>query len=103
MSPYDAMQLTRENLLGAPPPERARLVEAYLLGSVRALRAAGGADGQVTADTPLADLAIDSIQVVELKFGLDQLVGIELDVELILTNPTIRELSEYSVVDAGLA
>jgi len=44
-------------------------------------------------NTRLADLAIDSIQLVELKFVLDQLVGKELDVNLFITNPTVHELA----------
>jgi len=44
-------------------------------------------------NTRLSDLAIDSIQLVELKFALDQLAGVELDVNLFITNPTVRELA----------
>jgi acyl carrier protein len=100
--PDDPRTTTYEQVVGAPAPLRPRMVEAYLLASVRALRPDAD-ERSVGPDTQLSDLAIDSIQVVELKFGLDQVVGTELDAELVITNPTIRELAERSVVAAGLA
>lgn len=92
--------LTKAQLAGAPAAERVRLVEAYLVASIRALRPPPA--GTVDASCRLADLAIDSLQVVELKFGLDQVLGHELDIELIITNPTIGELAAGSVRAAGL-
>jgi acyl carrier protein len=102
MTPNDPTTTTYGQVVAAPVAQRARVVEAYLLASVRALRPDAD-EGAVGPDTQLSDLAIDSIQVVELKFGLDQLVGAELDVELLITNPTVRELAERSVAAAGLA
>lgn len=100
MSQPDPALLTRTQLADAPAGERARLVEAYLVASIRALHPDGAQ--AVDASRRLADLAIDSLQVVELKFGLDQLLGQELDVELIISNPTIGELAQSSVRAAGL-
>ena len=100
MQASPSAQLTREQLLAAPSGERAQLVEAYLLASVRALRKDAGA--QIEPTTQLSDLAIDSIQIVDLKFGIDQLLGQELDIELFITNPSIRELAANSVRAVGL-
>ena len=101
MIPDDPILTTHQQLLDAPASERADIVATYLLASVRALRPEAD-PGQIALDSQLSDLEIDSIQVVELKFGLDQLVGTELDVELIVTNPTVRQLAERSVAAAGL-
>ena len=102
MTPHDPTTTTHQQLLDAPPAERPGLVEAYLLASVRALKSELNT-AAIGSNTHLSDLAIDSIQIVELKFGLDQLVGTELDVDLIVANPTMRELAERSVAAAGLA
>jgi acyl carrier protein len=102
MTTYGPTTTTHQQLLDAPPADRPALVEAYLLASVRALR--DDLDtARIVSTTQLSDLAIDSIQIVELKFGLDQLVGTELDVDLIVANPTMRQLAERSVAVAGLA
>ncbi|MET0338605.1 MAG: acyl carrier protein [Caulobacter sp.] len=92
--------LTHERLVTAAPDQRARLVEEFLLDTVRVLRPASAApiDGTVR----LAEVGIDSLQVVELKFELDQVLGIEADIELIIDNPTIAELAANGVRGAGL-
>jgi acyl carrier protein len=100
MNAQDATQITRSQLLAAPAAERAGLIEAYLLESVRALRK--DASGNIDAATQLSDLSIDSIQIVDLKFGIDQLLGQELDIELFITNPSIHELAVNSVRAVGL-
>jgi hypothetical protein len=98
----DPTTTTHAQLLGAPPADRAAIVEAYLIAAVRALWTEPPT-APIGPGTHLSDLAIDSVQIVELKFGLDQLVGAELDVDLIVANPTVRELAERSVAAAGLA
>ena len=100
MSEQDPALLTQAQLVAAPADERVRLVETYLLGLIRALHP----DGTQTVDASrrLADLSIDSLQVVELKFELDQVLGRELDIELIIDNPTIGELAANGVRAAGL-
>ena len=103
MAPTDSTTITTpQQLLAANPADRSALVEAHLLASVRALRA-DLETAAIGVDTHLSDLAIDSVQIVELKFGLDELVGTELDVDLIASNPTLRQLAERSVAAAGLA
>lgn len=86
-------QPTHEIFLAAGPDERVQLVETLLLDSIKAIRT--GQPATFDETTRLADLAIDSIQLVELKFALDQLVGAELDVAIFIANPTVRELATY--------
>lgn len=92
--------LTHAQLLDIPSVEREARVEAWLLASIQNLRQDTAA--AFDAASSLADLSIDSIQVVELKFGLDQLIGKELDIEIIISNPTIRELAASSLRAGGL-
>jgi acyl carrier protein len=98
MTLQDPALLTHAELAAAPANDRVRLVEAFLLASIAALHP----ETSVDASRHLADLGIDSLQVVELKFGLDQVLGQELDVELIVSNPTIGELAANSLRAAGL-
>ncbi len=85
------MTLTHETFLAAGPDERAQLVENVITASLRELRP--GQPAWFDGTTRLADLSIDSIQLVELKFALDQLVGVDLDVGVFISNPTVRELA----------
>jgi len=100
MSQDDPTLLTNTQLVGAPAETRAHLVEAYLLASISALHPE--AAGSLDASHQLADIGIDSLQIVELKFGLDQVLGHEVDVELIVSNPTVGELAANAVQAAGL-
>lgn len=85
------MTVTHETFLAAGPTERVQLVESLIGDSLKALRP--GQPASFDATTHLADLAIDSIQLVEMKFALDQLVGVDLDVSVFITNPTVHELA----------
>jgi hypothetical protein len=82
---------TRDTFRTASPDERVRLVEHLLETSLRALRP--GQPAWFDGTTRLASLAIDSIQLVELKFALEELVGMELDVNVFIVNPTVHELA----------
>jgi aryl carrier-like protein len=84
--------VTHDDFLAAGPDERVRLVEDLIVTSLLALRP--GQPAWFDGATHLADLAIDSIQLVELKFALDQLVGVELDVSVFIANPTVHELAQ---------
>jgi hypothetical protein len=97
---HNPMRLTHEELRSASSDHRAQILEDYLVASIAALRPpdAPGID----ASAHLADLGIDSLQVVELKFGLDQVLGEESDVAIIIANPTIRELAQSSIRAARL-
>ena len=100
MSEHTSVALTHAQLCAAAADARVALVESWLLSSVSALKP--DVSTPIDASCRLADLAIDSIQVVELKFGLDQVLGKELDVELIICNPTLGELAANGVRAAGL-
>lgn len=100
MSNHDPALLTNAQLTAAPAEARVRLVEAYLLASIAAFHQ--NTAPATNASSRLSDIGIDSIQIVELKFGLDQLLGHELDIERIVTNPTVGELAAGCVRDAGL-
>lgn len=98
MNDLDPVFLTKAQLAAALADQRVGMVESYLLASIRALKS----DEAVSVDSSsrLADLAIDSLQIIELKFSLDQLLGRETDVELIISNPTVGELAAGSVLAA---
>lgn len=100
MSRHDPALLTHPQLAAAPADQRVGLVEAYLLAAISALHPAS--TETLDPAQQLADLRIDSLQIVELKFGLDQVLGHEIDIELIISNPTVGELAANSVRDAGL-
>jgi len=92
--------LTHARLVATPPGQRARLVEEFLLATIGSLQA--NPVKSIDASVRLGDLAIDSLQIVELKFELDQVLGVEADIELIIDNPTVRELAANSVRSVGL-
>ena len=95
MITHDPIQLTHGDLRSANSDDRARLLEEYLLAVIASLRPPDAAN--IDSSAHLADLGVDSLQVVELKFNLDQLLGEESDVAIIIANPTIRELALHSV------
>lgn len=92
--------LTHARLAASPPEQRARLVEEFLLTTIDTLWP--DRTTPLDASFRLGDLKIDSLQIVELKFELDQILGVEADIELIIDNPTIRELAANSVRSVGL-
>ena len=100
MTHQDPTLVTHEDLLNIPAADRVQFVESYVVASIAAFRPAGAAAFDASAH--LSDLAIDSLQVVELKLGLDQLLGRELDVGIIVANPTIHELAEEGLRACGL-
>ncbi|MES2522485.1 MAG: acyl carrier protein [Gemmatimonadota bacterium] len=85
------MTATAETFRAAGPDERIRLVEDLITTSVK--ESLAGQQVSLDGGTHLSDLAIDSIHLVEMKFALDQLVGVELDVNLFIANPTVHELA----------
>jgi hypothetical protein len=85
------MNATHDTFRAAGPDQRVQLAEHLIATSLRKLRP--GQPDWFDGTTHLADLAIDSIQLVEMKFALDQLSGVELDVSVYIANPTIHELA----------
>lgn len=96
----DSPSTAHQELLATAADSRARFVEARLVGWIAAARSpdAPPFDGSVR----LSDLGVDSLQLVDIKFELDQLVGTELDIGLFIKNPTLRELTQESLRVSGL-
>jgi hypothetical protein len=86
------MTATHDDFRAAAAGERVHLVETSMTAWILATRP--GQPVWFDGGTHLADLAIDSIQLVELKFALDQLTGTELAVDVFIANPTVHELAE---------
>jgi len=91
---------TRQDLLNRDAADRIVLVEQYALDVLESLRPAGSKP--LDGASRLADAGMDSMQVVELKFSLDELLGHESDVEMFISNPSIRQLAESIVRASGL-
>jgi acyl carrier protein len=91
---------TRDQLRQTDPAGRALLVENYAIHLLTSLRESGA--GPIEPDAHLADIGVDSLQAVELKYSLDELLGNESDVDLFISNPTIRTLAEELVRRARL-
>jgi NADPH:quinone reductase-like Zn-dependent oxidoreductase/malonyl CoA-acyl carrier protein transacylase/NADP-dependent 3-hydroxy acid dehydrogenase YdfG/acyl carrier protein len=82
-------------------PEGER-VEA--LAQALALAAApvfGVGTGELSPDTPLRELGIDSLMAVELRVQLSQEVGISLSPMALLSGPSLRELAEVEAARLG--
>jgi hypothetical protein len=94
------ISLTRSDLLKSDPADRVPLIEEYALSLLASGRTAGSTP--LDAASRLADAGMDSLQVVELKFSLDELLGRESDVEMFISNPTIHQLAEAIVLASGL-
>jgi acyl carrier protein len=86
------MTVTHDEFRAAPEAERVQIAESLITTWILGTRP--GQPAWFDGNTRLADLAIDSIQLVEMKFALDQFAGMELDVNIIITNPTVHELAE---------
>ncbi|HVZ22178.1 MAG TPA: acyl carrier protein [Vicinamibacterales bacterium] len=87
------MTATADDFRAAGANERVQIAETLMITWILGTRP--GQPVWFDGNTRLSDLAIDSIQLVELKFALDQLAGVELDVNVFITNPTVRELAEH--------
>jgi hypothetical protein len=91
---------THSDLLNGNPADRIALVERYALEVLESSRPPGSKP--LDGASRLADAGMDSLQAAELKFALDELTGHESDVELFVSNPTVRQLAESIVRAAGL-
>ena len=96
----DIASFERRELLAMDAAARAGFVEARLVAWIAALRPPGA--GPFDGSTRLSDLGVDSLDLVDVKFELDQLIGLELDIELFVRNPTLRELAQDSLRAGGL-
>jgi acyl carrier protein len=87
-------------LLAIEVGSRANFVESRLVAWITAARSPEAPP--FDAATQISDLGIDSLQLVDIKFELDDMLGKELDVALFISNPTIRELARESLRVCGL-
>lgn len=92
--------LTKEEWQRAGSADRERLLEKYTIHVLTSLLQPSGTP--IEPESHLADLAVDSLQAVELKYSLDELLGNESDVDLFISNPTIRHLAAELVRRAEL-
>jgi acyl carrier protein len=92
-SKFDQLQL-------ADPAARALIVENHAIELIKGLRQPDSI--VVDPSSRLADLGIDSLDAVELKYSLDELLGSESDTDVFIRNPSIREMAEELVRQANL-
>ena len=97
---HGSVSLTRTQLQESDPHDRVALLQEYALAVLSTLRPPGSAP--LDGASRLAESGVDSLQVVELKFSLDELLGRESDVDIFISNPTIRQLAEKMLQAAGL-
>lgn len=84
--------VTHDDFRAAGAEERVQIAEQLITSWILGTRP--GQPAWFDGNTHLADLAIDSIQLVELKFALDQLAGMEVDVSVFIANPTVSGLAK---------
>ena len=95
----DPTTLTRAQLLAAPAARRQRLVVARLKAQVARL---SGCDPlELEADQDLLALGLDSVQLLEIKVGLDELAGRELPLDAFLDAKTLGGLAEKVIALGG--
>jgi hypothetical protein len=89
-----------QELVGMDPTARVQFVESRLIAWIGAARET--VDEPFDGSSRLSDLGVDSLKMVDIKFELDQLVGMELDASLFICNPTVHELAKESLSSSGL-
>jgi acyl transferase domain-containing protein/NADPH:quinone reductase-like Zn-dependent oxidoreductase/ubiquinone/menaquinone biosynthesis C-methylase UbiE/NADP-dependent 3-hydroxy acid dehydrogenase YdfG/acyl carrier protein len=88
----------RETLAAAPASRRRRLVESFVRD--HALRTLGmDPAATMLTTTPLGELGLDSLLVVELRNKLGLALGVPLPVTLLLDYPTLDALTEYLLAE----
>jgi acyl carrier protein len=96
----ETLERAHRELLALDADARARFVEARLVEWIGSLRPPDAE--QFDGSRRISELGVDSLDLVDVKFELDQLIGTELDIALFVTNPTIRELAQASLRAVGL-
>jgi acyl carrier protein len=66
-------------------------IEATVIQCTRQIL--GGADAQVSPETPLRDLELDSLSMLELKMQIEDKLDAELEVEVFKDATTLRDLA----------
>lgn len=86
-----------ERLIRAPVQQRRKLLTAYLRNAVAEVTRVDAA--QVREDTGFFDLGMDSLMAVELRRRLEQGVGREIPVTLVMDHPRLSDVTEYLLGD----
>ncbi|ARU63613.1 hypothetical protein CBW65_23305 [Tumebacillus avium] len=86
------VQLSRAELLAADTDARGALLEQYLLA--RAAEALKVSQASVGRDRPLGSLGMDSLTAVELKHEIEESLGVELPLAVLLEGPSVATLTQ---------
>ncbi|VEG46568.1 beta-ketoacyl synthase [Mycolicibacterium flavescens] len=86
-----------ERLVKAPVQQRKKLLTDYLRNAVADVTRVE--TGQVREDTGFFDLGMDSLMAVELRRRLEQGVGREIPVTLVMDHPRLSDVTEYLLDD----
>ncbi|MGE2721272.1 type I polyketide synthase [Mycolicibacterium celeriflavum] len=86
-----------ERLINAPVQQRRKLLTDYLRDAVAEVTRVDAA--QVRGDTGFFDLGMDSLMAVELRRRLEQGVGREIPVTLVMDHPRLSDVTEYLLGD----
>ncbi len=91
-----------ERLADAPVQQRARLMTDYLRNAVAEVTRVDAAE--IRADTGFFDLGMDSLMAVELRGRIEQGVGKEIPVTLVMDHPRLSDAADYLLGEVlGLA
>ncbi len=97
----DGGLLGLEELSAYPAGEREAVLEESLK---RSLASALEVDlSEVATDAPLADTGLDSVAIMNLSHEVENQLGVELDVDLLLEGGSLESIARYVLDEAGLA
>lgn len=86
-----------ERLTGAPAQQRKKLMTDYLRDAVAEVTRVDAAE--ISEDTGFFDLGMDSLMAVELRRRLEQAVGSEIPVTLVMDHPRLSDAAGYLLGD----
>ncbi|RDH80502.1 SDR family NAD(P)-dependent oxidoreductase [Mycolicibacterium moriokaense] len=86
-----------ERLTNAPVQQRKRLLTDYLLGAVAEVTRVDAAE--IREDAGFFDLGMDSLMAVELRQRIEQAVGKEIPVTLVMDHPRLSDAADYLLGD----
>ncbi|KUI44755.1 polyketide synthase [Mycobacterium sp. GA-1199] len=86
-----------EQLISAPVQQRRKLVSDYLRGAVAEVTRVDAA--QIREDAGFFDLGMDSLMAVELRRRIEQAVGHEIPITLVMDHPRLSDVVEYLLGD----
>ncbi|MCP9272306.1 type I polyketide synthase [Mycolicibacterium arenosum] len=96
VSPSGRTQLV-ERLVNAPVQQRKRLLTDYLLTAVAEVTRVDVAD--IREDAGFFDLGMDSLMAVEMRRRIEQGVGREIPITLVMDHPRLSDVADYLLGD----